>query len=232
MKAFGLMRVTSRGTEIMTHQQLVAYYYLHKKRLRLWRPILNLAAIGGPVQAVQGAASGGAAAADALALLPEPAAAAADVVAAAAALPARISSRALSRSKPKPTSDAREHVLWCAMCRKDVPVELVLRCTALKCGNTICRRCFHGHRADLRKRSKVPRLQTFKECGRNAFWLCLDCCIPSADSLRQRAAAPAAAGGVGGSVAMLPVQQRQRPRLDDSYRGAAASAWALVGCCC
>ena len=155
------MRVTSRGTEIMTHQQLVAYYYLHKKRSRLWRPILNLAAIGGPVQhqIVQGAAGGGAGvAAKAFALSPEPTAVA------AAALPVR----ALSRSKRKPSSsDAMEPTssLWCAMCRKDVPVELVLRCKALKCGNTICRYCFHGHRSDLRKRSKVTQLQTFEQCA-------------------------------------------------------------------
>jgi hypothetical protein len=218
------MQVTSRGTEIMTHQQLVAYYYLHKKRSRLWRPILNLAAIGGPVQhqIVQGAAGGGpGVAAKAFALSPEPTAVA------AAALPVR----ALSRSKRKPSSsDAMEPTssLWCAMCRKDVPVELVLRCKALKCGNTICRYCFHGHRSDLRKRSKVTQLQTFEQCGRNAFWLCLDCCIPFAAAERQRAAAAAveAAGGMAGSAATLPVQQRQRARLDDSGRSAAASALA------
>ena len=182
-KEFNLMHVTTRDDRVMRRDELVAYYYLHKKRLCLWRPVIDPSLFVAQLGAGFSSTAGGA-----LSLELKTAAVASRVPSgrakrapAAAAAPVRF------EEKPQ---------LWCIKCMESKARSDVLKCTMLKCGETICTTCYTlKFRARFRGRAKVgTRLPKFGACMRNPFWLCLECCSNNVSARLTAALQPAGAG--------------------------------------
>ena len=84
---------------------------------------------------------------------------------------------ALSRGKrviPRPPADGRK---WCSACGNRW--DDVQQCTRVKCGTTMCRRCYRKNGNLFHGRTKPGASEeSWVACLRNRYWLCLGCCEP------------------------------------------------------